>query len=140
MKAPLSSFAAGALFAIGLGVAGMTKPEKVVGFLDVFGDWDPSLALVMAAAVTVHATLRLLVLRRAAPLFEARFQVPTRRDVDARLVVGAAIFGVGWGLSGYCPGPALVATASGAGIAAAFTAAMAAGAKLEHVLVGRRTS
>jgi len=105
-----SFFLAGFLFAIGLVVGGMTQPDKIIGFLDVAGDWDPSLAFVMLGAVGIHALTYRLTMRRGSPLFAAKFLVPKRSDIDARLVVGGLIFGAGWGLGGYCPGPALVAS------------------------------
>jgi len=105
-----SYFLAGLLFAIGLVVGGMTEPKNVIGFLDVTGNWNPSLAFVMAGAVSVHALTYRLVRRLRSPLFAPRFLVPQRSDIDARLVIGGAIFGAGWGLGGYCPGPALVAS------------------------------
>jgi len=105
-----SFFLAGLLFAIGLVIGGMTQPDKIIGFLDVAGDWDPSLAFVMFGAVGVHSLTYRLTMRRASPLFAANFLVPKRSDIDARLVVGGLIFGAGWGLGGYCPGPALVAS------------------------------
>jgi hypothetical protein len=112
----------------------MTKPSKVVGFLDLFGAWDPSLAFVMIGAIAVHLAAFLLVKRRAAPFFDGRFHLPTRKEVDARLVLGAAIFGVGWGLGGFCPGPGLVSAAGGSAAAIAFVVAMTAGMKAEHGL------
>jgi uncharacterized membrane protein YedE/YeeE len=121
-----SAFGAGLLFGIGLIVGGMTRPAKVIGFLDVTGDWDPSLAFVMGGALAVHLALYRLIRRRPSPLLDARFHVPTRRDVDVRLVAGAALFGAGWGLAGFCPGPALVSAASGPE-AALFVAAMLVG-------------
>jgi uncharacterized protein len=108
----IGSFCSGLLFAIGLGIAGMTLPQKVLAFLDVTGDWDPSLALVMFSSAGVYFALHRLVLRRGQPLAGARFALPTRRDIDAPLVVGAAMFGAGWGLVGLCPGPAVAALAS----------------------------
>lgn len=137
MKSLAASFSAGALFAVGLGVSGMTKPSKVTAFLDLFGAWDASLALVMAGAVGVYFVLSRVIAGRGAPLFEVRFHLPSRRDLDARLVLGAAIFGVGWGLGGYCPGPGLVTAASGALPALAFVASMAVGMKLEHLFSQR---
>jgi len=104
-----SFFVAGFLFAIGLVVGGMTQPKKIINFLDVGGDWDPSLAFVMLGAVGVHSLTYRLTMRRSSPLFAAKFLVPQRSDIDARLVLGGVIFGAGWGLGGYCPGPALVA-------------------------------
>lgn len=135
-----ASFASGALFALGLGVAGMTKPAKVVGFLDLFGAWDASLAFVMVGAIGVHFTLLRLILKRKTPLFDTRFHLPTRKDLDRRLVLGAALFGVGWGLGGYCPGPGLVSAASGAMPALVFVLSMTVGMKLEQLLSGRLTS
>ncbi|MGZ3418570.1 MAG: DUF6691 family protein [Polyangiales bacterium] len=127
MKSKLSSAAAGAMFGTGLVIAGMTQPSKVIGFLDVLGSWDPSLAFVMIGGIAVHFILMRLVLRRPAPIFAEKFHLPTRRDLDARLIGGAALFGVGWGLGGYCPGPALVSAASGAIAPVAFVIAMTAG-------------
>ncbi len=137
MKSLGAAAAGGALFGAGLLVSGMTRPEKVVGFLDVTGAWDPSLALVMAGAIAAHVVGRRLVQRRGAPLFGEHFHVPTRADLDPRLVAGAAIFGVGWGLSGYCPGPALVAAAGGVPPALLFVAAMTVGIVVHHALHGR---
>lgn len=127
MRALVAAFTAGVVFAIGLSVAGMTLPSKVIGFLDVTGNWDPSLGFVMGGAVGVYAVAARLILRRPAPILEPRFELPTRKDIDARLLVGAAIFGVGWGLSGYCPGPAVVGLAKGALPTAIFVGAMLLG-------------
>lgn len=113
MKQSLSAFGAGALFGVGLAISGMTKPSKVIGFLDVTGAWDASLLFVMVGAIAVHFVARRFILRRPSPLFDTRFHVPTRKDIDRRLVVGSAIFGIGWGLGGYCPGPALVSAGAG---------------------------
>jgi uncharacterized protein len=125
------SFAAGLVFAVGLGLSGMTQPAKVVGFLDIFGRWDPSLLCVMGAALGVSLVLFPRILRRSKPLLDARFHVPGKRAVDGRLIAGAAIFGMGWGLCGYCPGPAIVSVASGSQPAILFVLAMAAGMALE---------
>jgi uncharacterized membrane protein YedE/YeeE len=123
------AFASGALFSVGLALAGMTRPEKVLGFLDVTGRWDPSLALVMGGAIAVMAPVVLWVKRRRAgrPLFDEHVHEPELRAIDGRLLLGAALFGVGWGLVGYCPGPALVALVSGAAPAVAFVGAMLVG-------------
>ena len=102
-------FVSGLLFSAGLIVSGMINPAKVIGFLDLFGDWDPSLAFVMAGAVAVNFVGHRLVTRRARPFFADGFAIPTRKDVDRELVVGASLFGVGWGLVGLCPGPAIAA-------------------------------
>jgi uncharacterized membrane protein YedE/YeeE len=103
----------GVLFGIGLVLSGMTRADKVISFLDVAsGAWDPSLALVMVGAIAVHAVLFRVILRRASPLLDVKFHVPTRVDIDKNLIVGAALFGIGWGIGGVCPGPGLVAAAS----------------------------
>jgi hypothetical protein len=127
------AFAAGSLFAAGLCVSGMTQPAKVLGFLDVAGAWDASLAFVMIGAIGVHAVMRRLALRLRRPLGAAAFEEPTRRGVDGPLVVGAAIFGVGWGLGGYCPGPAIVSLGTGSTNALVFVAMMAFGMWLHRI-------
>jgi uncharacterized membrane protein YedE/YeeE len=112
MKAAVAALA-GVLFALGLVLGGMTQPSKVVGFLDVTGTatghWDPSLAFVMGGALLVHLPVVRWLRRRTRPLLSERFRWPTRGDVDVRLLAGSALFGVGWGLAGICPGPAVVA-------------------------------
>jgi uncharacterized membrane protein YedE/YeeE len=113
MRKQGSVFLAGLLFAVGLGVSGMTLPQKVKGFLDVAGDWDASLALVMVGSAGVYLVLHPLVLKLAHPLFDLSFHLPGRQDIDQPLVIGAALFGVGWGLVGFCPGPALTALVAG---------------------------
>lgn len=130
------AFGAGLVFAIGLGVSGMTQPSKVIGFLDVAGSWDPSLAVVMASALAIHIVVYRWVRGRKAPLFDDEFHLPTRKTIDAPLVVGAILFGVGWGLAGYCPGPALVSAAALSRTALVFTAAMVVGMGL-YALVDR---
>ncbi len=107
------SFFSGLLFSFGLGISGMTQPHIVRGFLDVFGHWDPRLIGVMAGAIAVHAIAYRLILKRNAPVFETSFQIPTNKKIDLRLILGASIFGIGWGWVGICPGPGLVAVASG---------------------------
>lgn len=126
---------AGALFAVGLAVGGMTAPSKVTAFLDVGGAWDPTLAFVMAAAIAVYAPVARLVRGRSRPVLDERFHWPTLHAIDARLIGGAALFGVGWGLSGYCPGPAVVALGSGAASAAVFVAALLGGVALVRLVV-----
>ena len=126
MKGNLAALAAGTLFALGLVISGMTRPEKVIGFLDV-REWDASLALVMAGAIGVHAVLLRLIGRRSAPVFAPAFKPAPAESISGRLLAGSAIFGVGWGLAGYCPGPAIVA---GGGLnvkAVVFVAAMTVG-------------
>ncbi len=126
MKRALSALVAGAMFAVGLVLGGMTQPGKVIGFLDFTGDWDPSLALVLGGALFVYGVLSRVILRRTAPLFEHKFHVPSRRDIDRRLILGAALFGIGWGLGGYCPGPGLVSLTRGF-LPMVFVVAMVAG-------------
>jgi hypothetical protein len=132
MKAHLAALLAGLLFGAGLGISGMTQPDKVIGFLDVTGPWDASLGLVMVGAIGVHSLLYRLIRRRTSPLFDTVFHVPTRTELDPRLIAGAALFGVGWGLGGYCPGPALVSLATGQTGALVFVATMVVGMLLQH--------
>lgn len=120
-------FASGVLFALGLGISGMTNPAKIIAFLDITGKWDPSLALVMVGAIGAYSLLYRVVRRNEAPLFAEAFSVPDRRDIDARLVAGATLFGVGWGLGGFCPGPSIVALLSGAPIVFVFVVSMLLG-------------
>jgi len=123
----LSAFAAGLVFGIGLIVSGMTDPGKVIGFLDVAGRWDPSLAFVMGGAILVGYFSFAAAGKRGRTLLGGAMQLPKRRDIDARLVAGSTVFGIGWGLAGFCPGPALVALGAGIDEAALFVAAMLAG-------------
>jgi uncharacterized membrane protein YedE/YeeE len=122
-----ASFAAGLLFSIGLGLAGMTQPDKVTGFLDLFGRWDPSLMFVMVGGIAVNAVVWKLVKNRPTPKLSAKWFVPTRRDLDGRLLGGAALFGLGWGIAGFCPGPGLASLASGAAEPWVFVATMLVG-------------
>ena len=108
-KQLLAALAAGIVFGLGLVVSQMVNPAKIVGFLDVAGKWDPTLLFVMGGALAVTIPGFRLVLKRPHPLFASGFSVPTRRDLDRRLIAGAAFFGVGWGLAGFCPGPAVTA-------------------------------
>lgn len=122
-----SAFIAGLVFGLGLTVSQMVNPQKVLNFLDVFGDWDPSLAIVMGAALIVTSIGYRIVLRRAAPVFGDRFRLPTRKDVDGRLIAGALCFGIGWGLVGLCPGPAIAGLSIGGAPLLLFLGSMAAG-------------
>jgi len=101
----ITALGAGAIFGAGLALAGMLNPAKVVGFLDVFGMWDPSLGLVMAGGILVNATGHYFVMKRHRPILDTRFELPTSNNIDRPLLIGSAIFGIGWGLAGYCPGP-----------------------------------
>lgn len=131
-KATVAALGAGLLFGAGLVIGGMTQPSKIIGFLDVAGDWDPSLAFVMAGAILAFMPLLRRITQRRGPLFAQGFSMPTRRDVDGKLVVGAAMFGVGWGLAGYCPGPAITSLGSLGPTPWLFTAAMVAGFGLKR--------
>lgn len=125
-----ASLVAGILFGAGLVLSGMTDPAKVVAFLDFTHGWDPSLMLVMVGAIGVHAALYRLVKDRPSPLVSERWSLPTRRDIEPRLVVGSAIFGIGWGLGGYCPGPGLVSLVGGSVASVVFVVCMFAGIRL----------
>lgn len=133
----LSALFAGALFGTGLAVSGMTDPQRVLGFLDVFGGFDPTLLFVLGGAVATTAVLFRLVLRRASPVLTSSFVFSQVRRIDRPLVVGAALFGVGWGIAGYCPGPALAGLGAGSVEAFWFVPAMVAGMLL-HRAVGKR--
>lgn len=123
----LASFICGLVFGAGLLISGMTQTEKVLGFLDIFGAWDATLAFVMAGAVAVASIGFALARRRGTPILAAQSLWPTRQDIDAPLVIGATLFGIGWGLVGLCPGPALVNLAGLSLPVIVFVAAMAAG-------------
>jgi len=127
MKAGVISLVAGIVFALGLGISGMTQPSKVVGFLDFAGAWDASLAFVMIGAIGVYFVAFRITRNMRAPLLAPQFAIPQRTDLDAGLILGAVIFGAGWGLGGFCPGPAITALASGALPVVVFVAAMATG-------------
>ena len=127
MPLVLASFGCGLVFGLGLLISGMTEPEKVLGFLDFFGAWDATLAFVMAGAVIVAGAGFALARGRSAPLFAEKFSWPSRSDIDAPLVTGSALFGIGWGLSGICPGPAMVNLAGLAAPMIVFVAAMVLG-------------
>jgi len=133
VKAALAALCAGLLFALGLGLAGMTNPAKVQNFLDFTGSWDASLAFVMVGAIAVYALAWRVVRQRARPLFEPVFQPPPATVIDAKLVGGAALFGVGWGLSGFCPGPAIVSLGSGSTGPLVFVGGMVVGMLLKRV-------
>ena len=127
MIAYASAFGAGLVFGIGLWISGMATPRKVLDFLDVTGSWDPSLALVMAGAVGVTLALFGRILKRPSPFFANRFALSLKRQVDAPLIAGATLFGIGWGIGGYCPGPALTALSNLSAEAFVFVGAMVAG-------------
>lgn len=135
-----TSFLAGLLFGLGLIVSGMANPAKVLGFLDLGGRWDPSLALVMGGAIAVGAAAFALARRRTRSFLGAAMRLPTTRTIDRRLVLGSVLFGVGWGVAGFCPGPGLVAAGMGEAKALAFVAALLAGMAGYDLIEGRRSA
>jgi uncharacterized membrane protein YedE/YeeE len=130
----LFSLAAGLVFGVGLILSGMTDPGKVIGFLDLAGTWDPSLGFVMAGAIAVGFVAFRLAGKRGRAFLGGAMHLPTRRDIDNRLVGGSVVFGIGWGLAGFCPGPALVSFGSGIDQAAVFVAAMLGGMVVYRVM------
>lgn len=142
MNQSIAAFAVGIVFGLGLTLAQMVNPAKVLGFLDLAGNWDPSLVFVMGGGAGVAAIGYRLAWRRQKPLFAEMFHLPTRKDIDSRLIAGAALFGIGWGIAGLCPGPALAVLGLGHSGAVIFTLAMVAGFALfefyERVLTIRK--
>ena len=134
----LTEFLVGLLFGTGLILSGMTDPGKVLGFLDLFGPWDPSLALVMGGAILVAVFAFAIARKRTTTFLGGAMHLPTASDIDRRLVVGGLVFGAGWGLAGFCPGPAIVSLGAGQPKAALFVLAMLAG-MLVYELVDRRS-
>ncbi|MGB9150871.1 MAG: DUF6691 family protein [Burkholderiales bacterium] len=135
MQKKLSSLIAGILFGLGLAISQMISQKKVIGFLDIFGNWDPSLALVMGGAVGVTALLFRFVLRRSNPVFEDKFYVPESNNIDAPLILGSALFGIGWGIAGFCPGPAFASLSIGRMEPLLFVLALVAGSLAGKYLV-----
>ena len=136
----LSGFLLGLLFGVGLVISGMSDPAKVLNFLDLFGTWDPSLAFVMGGALAVAAVIYRQVFRAPKPILGTTFHVPTGRVIDRRLIAGSATFGVGWGLSGFCPGGAIPALGTGRAEVVIFFAAMAGGIALSRLYLTRRAA
>ncbi len=134
-----TSFLAGLVFGLGLIVSGMANPAKVLGFLDLGGRWDPSLAFVMGGAIAVGAVAFAVARRRTRSLLGAAMRLPAARAIDRRLVAGSVLFGIGWGVAGFCPGPGLVAAGMGDAKALVFVAAMLAG-MVGYELIERRRS
>jgi uncharacterized membrane protein YedE/YeeE len=136
----LSAFAVGLIFGIGLIVSGMTDPSKIIGFLDLTGRWDPSLAFVMGGAVVVGLIAFRVARRRTAAFLGGAMHLPTAQQIDRRLVLGSLAFGVGWGLAGYCPGPAVVSVGMGQEKAIVFVVAMLAGMGIYELIERLRRS
>ena len=132
MQRLFSAFLIAALFGLGLAVSGMMNPAKVLGFLDLFGVWDPTLLFVMGGALLVTVPGYWLVRKRQGALLGGGFQIPTRKDLDAKLLGGALLFGVGWGIAGFCPGPAVAALSSGLPEVLLFMAALLSGMVLHR--------
>ncbi|MFN9725976.1 DUF6691 family protein [Acidovorax sp.] len=141
MKHRISEFVVGLLFGLGLIISGMTDPGKVLGFLDLAGPWDPSLAFVMGGAIGVGVFAFAVARRRTQSFLGGAMHMPTARDIDRRLVLGSLAFGIGWGIAGFCPGPAIVSAASGQAQAMVFVLAMAVGMwVMDGVGAGRSVS
>lgn len=138
VKALVWVFLSGLLFGLGLTISGMINPAKVIGFLDVAGNWDPSLALVMASGLAVTVPGFHFILKQKRPLFETKFFLPSKADIDLRLISGAVLFGIGWGLAGLCPGPALAGIVSLDSSVLSFVAAMLGGMLLHYFLLESR--
>lgn len=128
----IAALLSGVVFGLGLTISHMTNPDKVLAFLDVGGAWDPSLLLVLGGAVIVTFIAFRFILKRPQPIFEKRFYIPTRQAIDRKLLGGSAVFGVGWGLVGFCPGPAITSLAFGHTESFIFVGAMIAGSALAH--------
>lgn len=133
-KALGTAFLAGFLFSVGLGISGMTVPAKIVGFLDIFGEWDPSLAGVMGGGILVALIFYRRVIAKGHPFFASGFQIPTRTDITPSLVIGGGMFGMGWGIAGFCPGPAVTSLVTGSTDILLFVGAMLAGMFLFRVV------
>lgn len=136
MRTGIASLASGTLFGAGLALGGMTDPARVRGFLDIFGDWDPTLAFVMGGAVIVMAIAWRIVPRMAEPIIAEQFHLPTKSDLTPRLIGGAALFGVGWGIAGLCPGPGIAALVIEPAAAAIFVIAMLVGMTAVRIAEG----
>jgi hypothetical protein len=138
MKTALAALVSGTLFGAGLAWSGMTNPARVLAFLDIAGNWDPTLVLVMGGALAISGTLFPLVLRRPRPVLAALFNLPSKRDLDGRLLGGAIVFGSGWGLAGLCPGPAIAGLVTGSPAILLFVGAMLVGMWLGSLAERRR--
>ncbi|NBY18862.1 YeeE/YedE family protein [bacterium] len=138
MKAALGAYLSGLIFAIGLAISGMTQPKKVLAFLDVLGDWDPSLMFVMVGAIGIYSVAYRSVLKKEKPILENKLQIPEPKKVDKPLIIGAALFGIGWGLAGFCPGPALTSLGTLQATPLIFTVGLFGGMFLFKILRDRK--
>ncbi len=129
----LVAFISGLIFAFGLAISGMTQPQKVIGFLQLGSGWDPSLIFVMIGAIFIHGISYRWIVGRPSPLLDHRWHIPRSKEINWSLAIGAALFGLGWGLGGFCPGPALVSFAAGQSKALYFVVAMLAGMGLQRL-------
>ncbi len=136
----MTAFLSGLVFGLGLIVSGMANPAKVIGFLDLAGDWDPSLALVMAGAIAVGVVAFRVAHQRMETMLGVELKLPTSMHIDRRLLVGSVLFGIGWGVGGFCPGPGIVAAGAGEAKALIFVAAMVAGMVIFELLEKRKTA
>lgn len=134
MKNFIVAFIVGLLFAFGLGISGMTQPMKVIGFLDLFGNWDPSLMFVMIGAISVHAIFYLLIRSKPKPVLDTQWHLSEKTEVTRSLVIGSMLFGIGWGLAGYCPGPAITSVSTFETRPILFVVCMIAGMLLFRIL------
>ena len=140
-RTSLVAFASGVLFAVGLAIAGMTSPTVILAFLDIAGDWDPSLAFVMVGAILVHAPFALRAKQPGAqPVLADQYALPEKQRIDARLLLGQALFGAGWGASGFCPGPALVSLAAPVPSTLLFVSCMLLGMWLQTLLPAKTSA
>lgn len=138
MQRMISALGAGVVFGLGIAISGMSDPAKVLNFFDIFGTWDPSLAFVMGSALaTTMIGYRVVFARQSAPLFDSKFDLPTQRQIDGKLIGGAALFGIGWGISGFCPGGAIPALGFAPWPTALFLVSMGAGILLARLIQSR---
>ncbi len=131
-KRAIVAFLGGIIFAFGLGISGMSDPKKILGFLNVLGKWDPQLIFVMIGALAVHIPANLYMKKKHSPVLDVKMHLPHQTSISRELMIGSAIFGVGWALSGFCPGPGLVASMDGNWSAITFVIAMVVGMAIHH--------
>ena len=139
IKLSIGPFVGGILFSIGLGVSGMTEPAKIISFLDIFGRWDPSLIFVMVGAIGVNALFHRIIIKKPNPLFDSRFYLPTKTILDKNLILGSALFGIGWGITGLCPGPGLASMVTGKTYSLVFVIAMVFGMALVKIIEAQKS-